>query len=233
MMKSFAQLNQEIIRCKRCPRLRTHCATVARNKRAAYKNEAYWGKPVPGFGSKKAQLWIVGLAPGAHGANRTGRVFTGDSSGDWLYSALYRHGLSSAPNSHHTEDGLILHHTYISCICRCAPPDNRPTSTEIAACSSFLKAEWELLRFPPVVLALGQIAFEQVVILLINHYQIPKLASWKFRHGSSYLIGKTNVLVSYHPSRQNTATKRLTTQMWNSVFELAKRELEHHSSRKN
>jgi len=232
-MKSFSNLNQQIITCNRCPRLKTHRARIAQVKRAAYKTEVYWGKPVPGFGSHKARFWVVGLAPGAHGANRTGRVFTGDSSGDWLYSALYHYGFSSAPQSVNPTDGLRLFDTYISCICRCVPPDNRPTPEEIANCSSFLLAEWELLSSPRLILALGQIAFEEVLNLLLDHYQIKKERDWKFRHGTLYQVGKTKVLVSYHPSRQNTSTKRLTIKMWNSIFEQARKELENHPFRKD
>lgn len=232
-MKSFIQLKREIITCTRCPRLRTHCTKVARIKRASYKNQVYWGKPVPGFGDLKARLWIVGLAPGAHGANRTGRVFTGDSSGDWLYSALYRFGLSSSPSSMHLKDGLTLSNTYISCVCRCAPPANRPSPREIATCAPFLTQEWGLLGFPPLILALGQIAFEQIIKLLTHHYQMNRSTDWKFRHGATYWVGKTQVLVSYHPSQQNTSTKRLTTAMWDSIFETVTRELKNHSFGKN
>ena len=232
-MKSFSKLTQEIIACNRCPRLRMHCASIARSKRAAYKTEVYWGKPVPGFGSHTARLWVVGLAPGAHGANRTGRVFTGDSSGDWLYLALYKHGFSSAPESFKSKDGLTLFDTYISCICRCAPPENRPTRAEIVNCSSYLSTEWELLNSPPLILALGQMAFEEVIKLLLAFYQIKRERHWKFQHGALYEIGETKVLASYHPSQQNTATKRLTIKMWNSIFETAARELKNHPLRED
>jgi len=227
-MKSFIQLEKEIVGCTRCPRLRTHRATIDRVKRAFYKNQVYWAKPVPGFGARKARLWIVGLAPGAHGANRTGRVFTGDSSGEWLYSALYDFGLSSSPKSFHQNDGLTLADTYVSCICRCAPPNNRPTPEEISKCSPFLTAEWHLLKHPPILLVLGQIAFEQIIRLLLNHYEIKRSPDWKFEHGSLYQVGKTKILISYHPSQQNTATKRLTKPMWNSIFSRALQELKNH-----
>ncbi|NDC25268.1 MAG: uracil-DNA glycosylase, partial [Proteobacteria bacterium] len=141
-MKSFDLLKKQIIQCKRCPRLRTHCVLIAQKKKREFKDWSYWGNPVPGFGDEHAKLWIVGLAPGAHGANRTGRVFTGDSSGRWLYSALHRIGLSSSPESVSTHDGLTLKQAYISCICRCAPPQNRPTSQEIKNCHAFLSSEW-------------------------------------------------------------------------------------------
>ena len=232
-MDSLRSLNKELIRCEKCPRLRTHCAKLARTKRRAYKNEQYWGKPVPGFGAPNPDLWIVGLAPGAHGANRTGRVFTGDSSGDWLYPALFRYGFSSIPSSISKQDGLILKDTYISCICRCAPPENRPLPEEIRACHSFLIREWSLLHHPSLILALGKIAFDQVIRLLMGHYQISKDPRWLFKHLAEYKIGTTQLMASYHPSRQNTSTGRLTLPMWNKVFQKAKEHLENHSSSKN
>ncbi|NDC83939.1 uracil-DNA glycosylase, partial [bacterium] len=187
------------------------------------------GKPVPGFGAPSPKLWIVGLAPGAHGANRTGRVFTGDSSGNWLYSALYRHGYASSPTSLDAHDGLKLTDTFISCICRCAPPDNRPTSKEIFKCRPFLQSEWNLLKQPPLILALGQLAFEETLSLLSDFYLLKKSREWRFKHGAVYRIGKTDLLVSYHPSRQNTSTKRLTLQMWDGIFDKTRELLENHS----
>lgn len=232
-MNSFSSLEKAIIRCERCPRLRTHCAKLALNKKKQFRDWNYWGKPVPGFGSERARFWIVGLAPGAHGANRTGRLFTGDSSGDWLYSALYRFGFSSQSDSSSREDGLQLKNTYISCVCRCAPPDNKPTPNEIKNCQDYLKNEWQLLRHPPLVLALGKIAFDQVVSLLTAESRASKSASWKFKHGAQYQVGDTTVLASYHPSRQNTQTKRLTPKMWDAVFKSASQLLENHSLGKN
>lgn len=232
-MNSLKKLQETIIHCQRCPRLRTHCAKIAKAKKKEYRSHTYWGKPVPGFGAAAPKIWIVGLAPGAHGANRTGRVFTGDSSGEWLYSALYSHGFSSSPRSLHPQDGLALTDTFISCICRCAPPENRPTLEEIIHCRPYLNQEWELLGHPPVLLALGQIAFDQLILLLSHFYGIPKSREWIFKHGALYSIGQIQLLVSYHPSRQNTSTKRLTPQMWDSVFKTAKQLLKDHSSRKN
>lgn len=232
-MKSFRELETKIVRCDQCPRLRMHCATISKTKRKAYKNQTYWGKPVPGFGDEAARLWIIGLAPGAHGANRTGRVFTGDSSGDWLYSALYQFGLSSRPQSVGLHDGLVLLDTYISCVCRCAPPDNRPTTSEISHCSNFLMTEWKLLHCPPIILALGQVAFEQTLKLLMHHYGISRSLNWKFRHGAFYQIERTQLLVSYHPSQQNTSTKRLTKTMWHSIFKRVCQELKNHPPRKD
>ena len=232
-MKSLKNLNRNIIKCQACPRLRTHCATLGKLKRKQFQNEVYWGKPVPGFGCETPKLWIIGLAPGAHGANRTGRVFTGDNSGNWLYSALHRFGLSSQSSSLGTQDGLTLYNTYISCVCRCAPPNNRPTQKEIDTCSPFLISEWELLKHPPVVLALGRIAFDNVLRLLIRHYSIKKRSDWKFHHGAQFRIGQTLLMASYHPSQQNTFTKKLTLKMWNNVFSEIKRQLEGHPLSKN
>jgi len=232
-MKSFNSLEKAIIACKRCPRLRTHCANIASIKKKQFKDWNYWGKPVPGFGSKEAQFWIVGLAPGAHGANRTGRVFTGDSSGDWLYSALNRFGFSSQAESKSKQDGLSLQNTYISCVCRCAPPDNKPTPKEIKNCHTYLQTEWNLLKQPPLILALGKIAFEQVISLLVSESGIPKSSSWKFKHGAQYQLGNTTVLVSYHPSRQNTQTNKLTPEMWSAIFKKAFQILENHSFGEN
>jgi len=227
-MNSVENLNQRIIHCQACSRLRTHCATIAAEKRKMYENEAYWGKPVPGFGASCARLWIVGLAPGAHGANRTGRVFTGDKSGEWLFSALHRFGLSSAPESRSPEDGLQLKDTYISCVCKCAPPDNRPTSDELKSCNPYLISEWRLLNHPPIILTLGRVAFETILKLLLDHYQLTRNPEWKFKHSARYKIGDTELFASYHPSQQNTFTGKLTLSMWNQVFKKVRRSLESH-----
>lgn len=232
-MNSLKKLQENIIQCDRCPRLRTHCAKVAEKKKKEYRTQPYWDKPVPGFGVSAPKLWIVGLAPGAHGANRTGRIFTGDSSGEWLYSALFRQGLSSSPRSLHPKDGLSLTETFISCVCRCAPPDNRPTPQEIRNCRPYLEQEWELLNHPPVILALGKIAFDQLILLLSRFYNVTKTRECVFKHGALYSIGRVQLLVSYHPSRQNTSTKRLTAEMWDSIFKRAKQLLKDHSSGKN
>lgn len=232
-MESFHSLHQKIIQCTRCPRLRTHCATVAKKKRKAYQQETYWGRPVPGFGDFKAQLWIVGLAPGAHGANRTGRVFTGDSSGDWLYRALYENGWSSQETSRDAQDNLLLNNVYISCVCRCAPPQNKPLPSEILNCAPYLRSEWELLKFPPLILTLGKTAFESVRTLLTEHYRLAKKPTWTFKHLALYSINGTEVLASYHPSRQNTATKKLTPHMWDAVFKKSSQLLENHALGKN
>lgn len=206
-----------IIGCKRCPRLLEHCQQVARVKRKAYREETYWGKPVPGFGDPNARIWILGLAPGAHGANRTGRVFTGDRSGQWLYRALFEMGWASQPESHGLDDGLSLHDVYISCAVRCAPPDNRPTPQEIAHCSTYLSEERNLLPRVQVILCLGALAYEQACRLL--QVTQPK----RFSHGLELVHSSgTTLLCSYHPSQQNTFTGRLKPEAWSEIFQRAR-----------
>jgi uracil-DNA glycosylase len=219
-MRGLEPLNQTIITCDRCPRLLRHCREVARVKRRAYRNETYWGKPVPGFGDPNARLLVVGLAPGAHGANRTGRNFTGDGSGDFLYPALYRAGFSSRPHSVNREDGLRLIDAYITAICRCAPPDNKPLPKEIMACRSYLVEELRLLNRIRVILALGRIAFDGILAAMIGMGRIEKRPERKFRHGASYELGPGLPLLfaSYHPSPHNTSTGRLTKAMFDGVF---------------
>ena len=212
------QLECEIGACELCPRLKLWREGISVTKRRAYRDEPYWGKPVPGFGDPAARLLIVGLAPGAHGANRTGRVFTGDSSGDFLYSVLHHAGFASQPESTHRGDGMKLNSAWMSCAARCAPPDNRPTPVELATCRPYLERELALLKDIRVVVALGQIAFEQVLTAL------PPAASDlrarpKFGHGAAYrLVSSQWLLASYHPSRQNTNTGRLTPRMMLDVF---------------
>lgn len=209
-------MNSAIVACTRCDRLRQHCQDVAQTKRKAYCGQTYWGKPVPGFGDLAADLWVLGLAPGAHGANRTGRVFTGDRSGEWLYRVLFERGWSSHPVSEAPDDGLHLSSVYISCIVRCAPPDNRPNPSEIDACRGFLEQELQALHNLRVVLCLGAIAYQQACRLL-SVTRPPK-----FSHGLELIApcGRT-VLCSYHPSQQNTFTGRLKWSAWSAVFERA------------
>lgn len=221
-MNSFLELTHRIHHCELCPRLRAHCIKVAQVKRAAYKDQRYWGKPVSGFGDKKARIWIVGLAPGAHGANRTGRVFTGDKSGEWLYSALFKEGWSSSPISKDRHDSLKLNHVYISCVVRCAPPNNHPSSKELKLCFPYLKEEWSLLNQLSLIICLGKTAFDQIKILMTEHYQETQKPRWKFAHGALYKMANTQVLVSYHPSQQNTQTGRLTREMWTTIFKTAR-----------
>jgi uracil-DNA glycosylase family 4 len=215
--EAFSSLCRQIESCDRCPRLRNHCELVAKEKRRAYISSDYWGKPVPGFGDPHAALWIVGLAPGAHGANRTGRVFTGDRSGDFLFAALHRAGLANQPTSISRGDGLILTNCYISAAVRCAPPGNKPHPSEAANCAPFLDAEWNLLRHKRAILALGKIAWDAVVAMAKRHGG--DFASSKFAHGQRVKLASSLALIgSYHVSQQNTFTGRLTTQMFDDVL---------------
>lgn len=213
------KLHQEIIHCNACPRLRAWCEDVANKKKKQYQDFNYWGRPVPGFGDRNARLVIIGLAPAAHGANRTGRVFTGYESGVWLYGALHQFGFANHPTSLHAEDGLELQDAYINCIVRCAPPDNKPSTEEIHTCRPYLVQEMSLLPRQKVVLALGQLAFKQYLTLLKE--QGLNVKGLKFAHGATYDFGAgvTKLVVSYHPSQQNTRTGVLTQEMWHSVFQ--------------
>ena len=216
-MNDRQALESSILSCRLCPRLVAWREEVARVKRRAYREEDYWGKPVPGFGDPAARVLIVGLAPGAHGANRTGRMFTGDSSGDFLYAALHRAGFASQPTSRGRDDGLTLTDAYISAACRCAPPDNKPAPDELAACRPFLAAEIALLRDIQVVVALGRIAFDA---FLRFYAPITGAATPVFTHNAVISLGPGLPLLvtSYHPSRQNTQTGRLTTEMFDDVW---------------
>jgi uracil-DNA glycosylase family 4 len=218
-MNDWPPLESTITACRRCPRLVAWREEVAREKRRAYRDEAYWGKPVPGFGDPDARVLIVGLAPGAHGANRTGRMFTGDSSGDFLYAALHRAGFASQPTSRGRDDGLTLTDAYISAACRCAPPGNKPAHDELAACRPFLAAEITLLRDVQVVVALGRIAFDAVLRVYAYQSQ-PILPQPLFAHNAVASLGDGLPLLvtSYHPSRQNTQIGRLTTEMFDDVW---------------
>jgi len=211
-------LNEEIISCRKCPRLVRYREKVARAKRRAYRDWTYWGRPVPGFGDPRAELLIIGLAPAAHGANRTGRMFTGDRSGAFLYRLLHRAGLANQPNSTHRSDGLGLHNTYITAAIRCAPPANKPLSGEILNCRPYLETELELLC-PRAVLALGRIAFDTCLKLLQERGVIAARSAYRFSHGASYpLPGGSRLFASYHPSQQNTQTGRLTPAMFTRVL---------------
>lgn len=216
--------DQEIIHCVKCPRLRRHCLEVARVKRRQYRDENYWGKPVPGFGDPKARLWIVGLAPAAHGANRTGRVFTGDSSGDWLYRELNAAGFATQPTSISIDDGLKLKDAFISSAGRCAPPDNKPTLEELDNCAPFLEADFTALKRVSVVLVLGKIAFDRFMKLAKKEGLMFE-GKPVFGHGNIFREKDLTLLCSYHPSRQNTQTGRLTRAMWAKIFQTARAEL--------
>ena len=209
-------LNARVLTCRKCSRLVDHRQEMGRVKRRAYRDQQYWAKPVPGFGELDAGIVIIGLAPGAHGSNRTGRMFTGDASGDFLYPALYRAGLASQPESTDLCDGMSLHGCYITAAVRCAPPGNRPTAEEKANCRPYLVEELELLERARVLLCLGQIAFEGCERALGARLG-------RFAHGASYTSGDLSVLCSYHVSRQNTQTGRLTVEMFEAVLVAAKR----------
>ena len=213
----FDSLNKEIIACRRCQRLVQWREEVARIKRKAYQDWEYWGKPVPGFGDHKARVLVVGLAPGAHGSNRTGRQFTGDGSGNFLYPALHRAGFASQPDSTNRDDGLTLHDMFITASGRCAPPDNKPTTEELNNCQPFLEREIQLLQ-PRVIVVLGRIAFERILRI----YSL-RNSKWKFAHGALYqLSNRTRLLCSYHPSQQNTLTGKLTVKMFDEIWKKAK-----------
>lgn len=216
----WQRLNQKIIECRACPRLVAWREQVARQKRRAYRDWDYWGRPVPGFGDPGARLLIVGLAPGAHGANRVGRMFSGDSSGSTLYGSLFRTGFANQPSAKHLEDGLELSDAFITAVARCVPPGNRPTAEELNACRPYLAREWALMPQVRVIVALGQIAFEGCLRLLREQgHNLPRL---KFGHGLHYPLESAHLIASYHPSRQNTQTGRLTLDMLDEVFELAR-----------
>ena len=217
-MSALCILNQQIVSCRRCPRLVQYREEVARTKRRAYLDWDYWGKPVPGFGDPKARLLLIGLAPGAHGANRTGRMFTGDSSGDFLYRALYKAGFASQPESRSMDDGLKLHDAYISATVRCAPPDNEPLPDEIRNCRPYLERDLELLRHVRVVLALGRLAFDQYRGILIAQGKLARKNGLIFSHGAEFNTAGAVLIASYHPSQQNTFTGKLTDAMFDALF---------------
>jgi uracil-DNA glycosylase family 4 len=223
MVDSINKIHAEIVGCEACPRLRKHCRGVAETKRKAYLDETYWGRPITGFGDPKARLLIVGLAPAAHGANRTGRIFTGDRSGDWLYRALHKAGFANQPTSVHAKDGLKLNDSYVSCVVKCAPPDNKPEPEELKRCSPYLEREIAAIKQARVFLALGGIALQGLWPLLGSRDARGKLAARpKFGHGAERELGNgRTLLMSYHPSQQNTFTGRLTEPMLDQVFERA------------
>lgn len=226
-MQTLAVLNKTITDCTACPRLVIYRQAIARQKRKQYRDWTYWGRPVPGFGDRHARLYVLGLAPAAHGGNRTGRVFTGDRSGDWLYDALYRYGFASQAESEHRGDGLTLTDCYIGATVRCAPPGNKPTPDEFERCSRYLQKEGRLLKSHRVVVALGKIAFDHYLKTCRSlGHPMPSPAP-KFGHGVVYrLPWSVTLLGSYHPSQQNTFTGKLTRPMFYSVFEKARKEID-------
>jgi len=220
MADSISAIRRDVIACTRCPNLRRYCETVARVKRRAYRTHTYWGKPVPGFGDPNARLLLIGLAPAAHGGNRTGRVFTGDRSGDFLFAALHRSGFANQPTSTHRDDGLQLKEAYITAALHCAPPDNRPKRAELNRCRDYLVRELRVLTRVRAVLALGGIAFDEYLKTLLLMKALSSRRGLVFRHGAVYPLGHglPMLFAAYHPSQQNTQTGRLTAAMFDHVL---------------
>ena len=218
-------LQAEITTCTQCSRLVEHCRSIAIIKRRAYRDHAYWGKPVPSFGDSHARLLILGLAPGAHGANRTGRMFTGDRSGDWLYRVLHKAGFASQPTSRSADDGLQLRDAYITASCHCAPPDNKPANEEVGRCRAYLERELSLLTSVQVVVALGKLAHDNYLSVLKNRGVISSRTPYAFGHNITHPLHPL-LIDSYHPSQQNTSTGKLTERMLLDVFENARSRFE-------
>ncbi|HZR83299.1 MAG TPA: uracil-DNA glycosylase [Candidatus Binatia bacterium] len=221
--RELARIAREVVACELCPRLVAHCREVARVRVRRHRDETYWGRPVPGFGDPRARLVVVGLAPAAHGANRTGRMFTGDASGDWLYRALHRAGFASRPESRRRDDGLALADAWITAAARCAPPDNRPDVEELRTCRRYLVRELAVLRRARVVLALGKIGFDATLAAWSElGREVPRPRP-SFGHAAEAALGdRVRLLASYHPSRQNTQTGKLTEEMLDAVVARAR-----------
>lgn len=222
-MTQLEKLNKQIIACRKCPRLVAWREEVARVKRKAYRDQEYWGKPVPGFGDPQARVLVVGLAPGAHGSNRTGRAFTGDASGGFLYPALYKAGFANRAEAVSRSDGLRLKDLYITAVARCAPPDNKPSLEELNNCQPYLVRELEIIK-PKVIVCLGRIAFERI----LKMYGL-RISEYKFSHGATFDLQPSalnfrpaTLLCSYHPSQQNTLTGKLTVKMFDEIWKKAK-----------
>lgn len=221
-MPNWNQLNRRIVACERCPRLTSYCRAVAREKRRAFQDWTYWGKPVPNFGDANARLLIVGLAPAAHGGNRTGRVFTGDRSGDFLFASMYRTGFANQPTSVRADDGLKLHDAYVAAAVRCAPPANKPTPAERDECMPYLVRELQLLSRVNVVVVLGAFGYEAAWTALRAGGAEQPARRPKFAHGLEVDCGRVTILGTYHPSQQNTFTGKLTPEMLDAVFARAR-----------
>ncbi len=222
IQSSVSKLNKKIIHCQKCPRLSNYIKNVAHDKVKRYAHEKYWGKPLSGFGDPKAELLIIGLAPAAHGGNRTGRMFTGDSSGDWVAKVLYDNGFATKSTSQKIDDGFDLINAYITAAVKCAPPQNKPAKEEINTCSNYLYEELFLLKNVKVIICLGKIAFDTLKCIFGVKRQ-------KFFHGNNFSYGNKTILCSYHPSRQNTQTGRLSWDQWNKIFSEAKTMLSNRS----
>jgi uracil-DNA glycosylase family 4 len=227
---SLTRVSRDVVACERCPRLRTWCRKVARVKVKRFREQKYWGLPIPGFGDPDARLLIVGLAPAAHGGNRTGRVFTGDRSGDFLFAALHRAGFANQPASARRDDGLRLSRCFITPVVRCAPPANKPTPSEIARCREYLAREWALLPGVRIVLVLGRIAMDGFLAMLRETGR-PLSRRLEFAHGATHeLGGGVRLFCSYHVSQQNTFTGRLTPRSFDAILARARRHLEDEAS---
>ena len=220
----LSELNQNVISCTRCPRLVVYREQVAREKRRAYRDCEYWGKPVPGFGDPQARVMVLGLAPGAHGSNRTGRPFTGDASGKFMYPVLHEVGFANQPCATNRDDGLVLRDLYITAAARCAPPDNKPLPQELANCAPYLERELECLKNLKVIVALGKIAFDAYLNYLKRQGALGARKPYVFQHGAKYHMPDGRILLaSYHPSNQNTQTGKLTRPMFVRIFKEAAR----------
>ena len=224
--RALARLDRRLITCTRCPRLVAHREQVAATRRRAFQDQHYWGRPVPGFGDPRARALLVGLAPGAHGSNRTGRMFTGDGSGDFLTPALHRAGFANQPTSTAADDGLALRDLYIVAVAHCAPPGNRPTADELAACRPYLIEHLRSLPDLRVLVALGQIAFDGLLVALAGAGVELPAPRPRFAHGAARTVGPYRLMATYHPSRQNTQTGRLTAAMLDRVLARARRALD-------
>jgi uracil-DNA glycosylase len=226
MRDALPKVDRDVVGCERCPRLRRWCRHVARVRVKRFRDQEYWGRPVPGFGDPRARLLIVGLAPAAHGGNRTGRVFTGDRSGDFLFAALHRAGFSSQPTSDSRDDGLRLWDCYVAALARCAPPANKLTPVEIGRCREYLLREWALLAEVRAVLALGKVAMDGLLATLRSVGRVPPRPALRFGHGASHDLGEgVTLFASYHPSQQNTFTGKLTPRDFDAVLRSIRRHL--------
>ena len=223
MPPSLKVLMREVVSCDRCPRLREYCLQIGETKRRAYRDWDYWTKPVPSFGDPEARVLVIGLAPGAHGSNRTGRMFTGDASGDFLYRALYETGFASQPHSRSRDDGLTLSDVYVNAAVHCAPPGNKPNLDEYRNCRAYLERELDLLKNVRVVVALGRIAFDTYLSILQSRRIVTRRSAFLFAHDRLHRIAPDSpvLISSYHPSQQNTSTGKLTAAMLGSVFQRA------------
>jgi uracil-DNA glycosylase family 4 len=223
---SLAGVDRDVVACQRCPRLRAWCRQVAKTRVRRFRDQTYWGRPVPGFGDPRARLLIVGLAPAAHGGNRTGRIFTGDRSGDFLFAALHRAGFASQPTSVSRDDGLRVTDAYLAPVARCAPPANKPTPEEVARCREYLAREWRLLPRVRAVLVLGRVALDGFLAMLREAGGVAPRRRFAFGHGVSHDLGDgLRLYCSYHPSQQNTFTGRLTAARFDAILAAVGRHL--------